>query len=177
MKKYLLLISVFFCCLHLQAQQIAELEENKPYSYNGLEYGFTITNERNREVRGEEYERYEIELYVTNNSGCIKLFPLRQTGAVLGSGNDEQNMVASFTCKNATGKRLTSKGGKVEAQPWYAPVRLAADLGNNNAPLVQALIGYGIRAGQTLSRRIIVIVPKGERPRVNVRVVFIPDFN
>ena len=47
------------------SQQIIDLEENSPYSYNGLEYGFYITNERSREVKGDDYDRYEVNLFVT----------------------------------------------------------------------------------------------------------------
>lgn len=161
--------------LFSNAQQVAELEENTPFTMNGLDYGFYVTNERNKEVKGEEYDRLEISIYVTNKSNCIKLLPLRfgQNGQLL----ENNNSLAEFTVKNATGKRLTSKGGKVEAQAWYTQVKLDYAVPTANGPsyIVNAQVGFAIRSGQTLSRKLIVIVPKGERPKVNVRTIYIPD--
>ncbi len=75
-KAYLFLAATIFMAPAF-AQQVVGLEENIPYSYNGLEYGFFISNESSKEVKGEDYERYELNLYVTNKSGCLKLIPFR----------------------------------------------------------------------------------------------------
>ena len=48
------------------SQQIVDLDESAPYEYNGFEYGFYISNERSKEVKGDDFERYEINLYITN---------------------------------------------------------------------------------------------------------------
>jgi hypothetical protein len=176
MKKINCFLFSLFMILSAPAQQIVDLQENQAHVNNGIEYGYYVTNEQSKEVKGEEYDRYELELYATNKSGCVKLFPLRNT--VLGSGTNENNLVANFTCKNATGKRLTAKTGKLEAQPWYANVVLpGATQSGNQTQTVQAMVGYALRNGQTITRKIIVIVPKGERPKINCRIVFIPDMN
>ena len=81
------ILCLFFACLgfaHLQAQQIVDLEENKPYSFNGLDYGFYIGNESSKAIKGEDFDRLELNLYVTNNNSCIKLIPFR-TGSSSGS--------------------------------------------------------------------------------------------
>jgi hypothetical protein len=175
MKISLLLALGITCITRLAAQQVVDLEENKPYTYNGLDYGFYVTNEGSKEVKGESYDRYELNLYVTNKSGCIKMFPLRlgQSGQL---NDNDGYVVAEFNCKNATGKRLTAKSGKVEATPWYSQVKVdPAQVSGTNNGMVNAQIGYAIKPGQTLTRRIIVIVPRGERPKLTCRIVYIPD--
>src|SRR5689334_24422053 len=91
------------------SQQIVDLEESAPYAYNGFEYGFYISNERSKEVKGDDYERYEVNLYVTNKSGCMKVIPFKNSSAK----PEEEIVVSEFNCKNATGKRLTAKSGKI----------------------------------------------------------------
>src|SRR6266508_1564244 len=111
MRKIILMASIMLIFFTSQSQQIVDLEENSPFTYNGLEYGFYITNERSKEVKGEDYDRYEVSLYVTNKSGCIKLIPFKTT--LIGKAQYEEVVVAEFNCKNATGKRLTAKTGKI----------------------------------------------------------------
>ena len=84
-------------------------------------------------------------------------------------------MIAEFNCLNATGKRLTAKKGTVTAKPWYSNVRVADELAKDKYKTVSAQIGYALRVGQTATNRIIVIVPKGERPKVNCRIIYLPD--
>ncbi len=177
MKKMPLLLVLLLAVMIAQSQQVADLDEGKPYSYNGIEYSYYISNERSREVKGEDYERYEINLTVTNNSGCIKLIPLKtswtnNSGST--SGQDDV-MIAEFNCLNATGKRLTSKKGTVSAKPWYTNVRVPDDSVKDKYKTVSAQVGYAIRNGQSVTTRIIVIVPKGERPKMNCRIIYLPD--
>mgnify|MGYP001770783391 CR=1 FL=1 len=172
MKK--LLICLLLCFFSVtDFCQVVDLQENTPYTYNGLEYGYYITNERSKEVKGDGYERYELNLYVTNKSGCIKIIPLK-TGIGQGSNDDDEIVIAEFNCRNATGKRLSSKSGKVNAKPWHTQVKLY-DEPTSKYKMVNAQVGYAIKNGQTYSNRIIVIVPKGERPKITCRVVYFPE--
>jgi hypothetical protein len=155
------------------SQEFVDLVENKPYESNGLEYGFYITNERTKEVKGDDYERYEVNLYLANKSGCTKLIPFRAGSA--GKTSEEEIVVAEFNCKNATGKRLTAKTGKISAKAWYSLVKLYDESQSSKYKLVNAQVGYAVRNGETLTTKIIVIVPKGERPRVGCRTVYLPD--
>jgi hypothetical protein len=158
-----------------QTQQVVDIGENSPYAYNGLEYGFYISNEKNKEVKGEDFERYEVVLYVTNKSGCMKLIPFRSNSS---NTNAEEVKVAEFNCRNATGKRLTSKSGAVNARIWYAQVKVPNDVKGEKEPaykFISALAGHAIRNGETISNKIIVIVPKGERPRINCRIIYLPE--
>lgn len=74
--------------------------------------------------------------------------------------------VAEFSCRNATGKRLTSKNGKVKAKPWFAQVKITDETQTSKYKFVKGQVGYAIKSGETITTKIIVIVPKGERPVV-----------
>ena len=175
MRKLLYLLVVLLIVFTASSQQIVNVEENTPYSYNGLEYGFYITNESSKEVKGEDYYRYELNLYVINKSGCLKLIPFKPTGISNTSGSNNEILLAEFNCINATGKRLTAKKGSVSAKPWYNSVRVPDETVKEKYRIVNAQIGYAISNGQTLANRIIVIVPKVERPKINCRIIYLPD--
>ncbi|MDP4263085.1 MAG: ABC transporter permease [Bacteroidota bacterium] len=176
MRKSAFLLAVLFLGKIGQAQQVVDLEEGKPYSYNGLEYGYYISNESSKEVKGEDYERYEINLTVTNTSGCLKLIPFKAGWNSSGSTSSEDNfMIAEFNCTNATGKRLTAKKGTVSAKPWYSNVRIPDESVKDKYKTINAQVGYALRNGQAATSRIIVLVPKGERPKLNCRVVYLPE--
>lgn len=173
--KTLTAVFVFLlACCTAKTQQVADLTEGQPYENNGLEYSFYITNEKNKEIKGEDFDRYEVEISVTNKSGCLRLIPLR-SGAVNNSNNEIQ--IAEFNCVNATGKRLTAKKGTVAAKPWYTNVRIPDETVKEKFRMVYAQAGYAIRDGQTISNKLIVIVPKGERPKFNCRMAYFPELN
>jgi hypothetical protein len=54
MKKSTSLLTILFIGLALHGQQVVDLEEGKSYAYNGLEYGYYISNESSKEVKGED---------------------------------------------------------------------------------------------------------------------------
>jgi uncharacterized protein YpmB len=173
MRMPVFIIVLIFIFSSAHSQQAVDLEENTPYLYNGLEFGYFITNEKSKEVKGEDYDRFELNLYVSNKSGGIKLFPFSGT-----SPHDEEEVViAEFSCRNATGKRLTSKNGKVNAKPWFTQVKVKDETPGSKSKyiFIDAQAGYAIRNGQTITNKIIVIVPKGERPKVSFRVVYYLD--
>jgi hypothetical protein len=171
--KNLAIISLLMISLGAYSQQVVDLQENTPYENNGIEYGYYISNESSREVKGEDFERYEINLYVTNKSGCIRLLPLR-TGSS-SSGNKDQVQVAEFNCTNATGKRLTAKKGAVAAKPWFTMVKIPDESTKEKSRIINAQAGYAIRSGETLTTRIIVIVPKDQKPTLNCRMIYLPE--
>ena len=175
MRKIFYLLVVLLIVFTASSQQVVNVEENTPYSYNGLEYGFYITNESSKEVKGEDYYRYELNLYVTNKSGCLKLIPFKPGGTSNTPGSNDEILLAEFNCINATGKRLTAKKGSVSAKPWYSNVRVPDETVKEKYRMVNVQAGYAIRNGQTLANRILVIVPKVERPKINCRIIYLPD--
>lgn len=170
----LMQVLLLFVGFSAGAQQVVNLEEGKAHSQNGLEYGYYITNEGSKEVKGEDYDRYELNLTVTNNSGCLKLIPFKP-GWNGSTKTEDAIMIAEFNCTNATGKRLTAKKGTVSARPWYSNVRIPDDAAKDKYKTVHAQVGYALSNGQTVSSRIIVIVPKGEKPKINCRIIYLPD--
>jgi hypothetical protein len=177
MRKAIFLVSLFLAVEMLHGQQVINLEEGKTFANNGLEYGFYISNERSKEVKGEDYERYEINLTVTNSSGCLKLIPFKAgwSGNTGSTKSEDDVMLAEFNCTNATGKRLTSKKGTVSARPWYTQVRVPDESAKDKFKTINAQAGYALRNGQTTTSHIIVIVPKGERPKINCRIIYLPE--
>lgn len=174
MRKIKIYLALTLFAIPALSQQIVDIEENSPYSYNGLEYGYYISNESSKEVKGDEYNRFELNIYVTNKSGCLKLLPFVSKGNSASSSTDEMQ-IAEFNCLNATGKRLTAKKGTVSAKTWYTNVKIPDEQVKEKYRLVNAEAGYAIRNGQTITTKIIVIVPKGERPKMNCRIIYFPE--
>lgn len=148
--------------------QVTDLGEKTPVTINGMEYGYVIKNEQTKEAKGEEYSRYEITLYAINKSGCTKLFANR-IGLFT---SDAPNLVATFNCLNANGKRLTSKSGSVRAREFYVSARVTE---NGKETTQQVKAGYIFRNGETLRDNIIVLVPLGERPRISCSINSLPE--
>lgn len=160
--------------INASSQQVVDLEEKNPYSYNGLEYGYYISNESSKEIKGEDFDRYELNLYVNNKSGCLKLIPFRADLSGNNGSNDEVQ-IAEFNCLNATGKRMTTKKGVVSAKPWYSNVKIHDGDAKDKFRMINAQVGYAISNGQTVFTKIIVIVPKGESPKINCRIIDFPE--
>ncbi|MGC4101539.1 hypothetical protein [Ferruginibacter sp.] len=166
-KTSFLTAAILFCSLCSFAQ-ITDLEEKKPETVDGMEYGYYIKNEQVKSVKEEEYNRFEITLYVTNKSGCTKLYTDRTS--VLSS--EQNNLLASFNCTNANGKRLTAKSGSVKARDFYINAKVQEN-GKDVTKAVKA--GYIFRNGETLKTNIIVLVPKDQRPVMQCTINTLPE--
>jgi len=148
--------------------QITEVDEKKPATVDGIEYGYYIKNEQTKSVKDEEYGRFEITLYATNKSGCTKIYTERTTKL----SSESSSLIAGFNCTNANGKRLTAKSGTVKAREFY----LNAKVQENGKEITKAVkAGYIFRNGETLKTNIIVLVPKGERPVIQCTVNNLPE--
>lgn len=172
MRKFIFLSLLTFYTAFLHSQQVVDLEENATYKYNELEYGFYISNEQSKEVKGEDYDRFELNLFVRNSSGCVKVIPFK---VGITQSSDEDITIAEFMCRNATGKRLTAKSGKILAKPWYTLVKINDEKATDKYKFVNAEAGHAIGNGQTLKTEIIVIVPKGERPKIACTIIYFPE--
>ena len=158
MKKLLLIVALIATTTLAKAQGSIELEEDKAVADNGLEYSYVIKNERTEET----YSRYEITLMVQNKSGCMIIYFKKDGDEVSSLFEGDPSAIARFECVNATGKRLTSKGGNVKAKPFKVPY-------TSNGTTVKVEGGYLLKNGSRASADIIVIVPKGEKPKFKVR--------
>ena len=163
----ILVLSAFFTYC---SAQLLDLEEKKPVSDNGIEYGYIIKNEQVKNAKGEEYSRFEITVYANNKSGCTRIFGDR--AFVLAEENP--NLMATFTCNNANGKRLTAKSGSVKAHEFYLNLKMQEN-GRDVTRSVKA--GYIFRNSEILKENMIVLVPKGERPVIQCIVNNPPELH
>lgn len=151
------------------AQQGYDLQPGKPQAVNGVEYGYEVRNEAEKNTNSGSSTRYQLTLYVTNRSGCTKYLWPRQTWL----GETDQDVLAEFDCINATGQRFTEKSNKVRATSFSIPIRQTtrgAD-GKDITRTVTTKVGHILREGQTASAQMTVIVPQGQEPKLRVRVV------
>lgn len=150
-------ITLLFFVQHSRAQ-MEDITEKKPVLVNGIEYGYTVRNEQTKEAKGEEFSRFEITLYATNKSGCTRLF----ANSTYSLSSEANNILATFDCTNANGKRLTSKTGTVRARDFNVSVKVKNKDDKEVSQSVKA--GYIFRDGETLRSNIIVLVPLGQKP-------------
>ena len=166
-KSSLFLIGMLMVFSTLTAQ-LADLEEKKPVMINGVEYGYIIKNEQTKSNKGEEYARFEITLYASNMSGCTKLFADRNATF----STDDPNLLVTFNCSNANGKRLTAKSGTIKAKDFNVNAKVKEGDKEVNR-WVKA--GYIFRNGETLKTNIIVLVPLNQRPVINCSLNYLPE--
>ena len=164
MVKRISFFAILFVLAMFANAQVTPLEEKKPETVNGIEFGWYVRNEQEKTVKDEEYSRFEITFYATNKSVCSKLF-LDRPGLL--SSSESAAAIASYSCLNANGKRFTSKGGTVKAKEFYVNVKVKE---NDKDVTRSAKAGYIFRNGETISNNIIVLVPKGERPKVQCMI-------
>jgi hypothetical protein len=149
------------------------LTENEPSLQDGMEVGYSILNEQTRTSRKEEVGRFEVTVYMTNRSGCPKIVLNNENiGRVFGSGVTDPAIFAIFDCLNATGRRLTSRNAQLRAPQFFIPyqVRDTNAEGRSITRTENAQAGFILRNGETISTTFIVIVPDGERPRMQCRI-------
>jgi hypothetical protein len=156
------LVSVFFA-LNAKAQLI-DLEEKQVVTQNGFEYGYLINNEQTKSVKGDQYSRYEITLFITNKTGCTKLITDKEKFSI---SEVDPNKLAFFDCLNATGKRFTTKRASVDAKDFF--VRTKIKIGDKEETK-SVKVGYIFRNGETVRNNIVVIVPLNERPKITCNI-------
>lgn len=166
-RKYYFLLMLTILSSGLAFAQVTTIEEKKPALVDGVEYGYIVKNEQTKNAKGEEYGRFEITLYATNKSGCTKLFSDRPA-----SYSQDANLLATFNCINANGKRLTAKSGVVKARDFNVSVKMKEGDKEVNR-WVKA--GYMFRNGETVKTNIIVLVPLNERPVINCSLNSLPE--
>lgn len=177
MKKNIFLFFVGFTFITLNAQLPVDVFSDKPAVIDDIEYGYIINNESTKAVAGKDMGRFEVTLYAKNTSNCLKLFLFEKKNFFSSnSSTSAENDLARFDCINATGQRLTSKGGTIEARPFYtnAKVPIKGSDGKTVTQDIKVQIGYALRPGESISKSLIFIVPLGEKLKVQVRAIYNP---
>lgn len=162
------LIVFLFCSICLPpgatAQAFHPLREGTDLPIDGFNLRYDITNARSTSYRGANYERYEIPVSLTKTEApFFHIFD--RSGDVQPL---EQDKLAKFTCLNAVGIRLTSLNTTIPLPILYTKV-----IQVDQEPIEQLPVGYGMQVGESLTSRIIVIVPEGEAPHLKA-ALFIP---
>ncbi|HOZ77789.1 MAG TPA: hypothetical protein PLY34_07320 [Ferruginibacter sp.] len=156
---------IVFLSLQSMAQTF-DLEEKATFTENGFEYGYIIKNEQTKKAGDEEFSRYEITFFIINKSSCNKIY--RQ-----GTGSNSYNvpnLLATFNCRNANGKRLTSKSGNVRARDFYITIKKKKEGDEKKEVTESVKAGFIFRNGETLRDNVIVLVPLGEKPQIQCTV-------
>jgi len=139
------------------SQSFHPLQEGNDFSVDGFTLRYDITNARSTAYRGANYERYEIQVSLTKTEApFFRIFEKSGDGQML-----DQDKLAEFTCLNAVGIRLTALNTTLPMPILYTKV-----IQTDQDPIEQLAIGYGMHTGESLTGRIIVIVPEGETPEM-----------
>ncbi len=157
-----------FCSIGLPPDAVSQafhpLREGTDLAIDGFNLRYDITNARSTSYRGANYERYEIQVSLTKTEApFFHIFDK--------SGNVqplEQDKLAEFTCLNAVGIRLTALNTTLPLPLLYTKV-----IQLDQEPIEQLPVGVGMQIGESLTNRIIVIVPEGEAPEMKA-AVFLP---
>lgn len=166
----ILMLSMLVLSFLSKAQQSKPILEDRPLLSDGIEYGYSIKNVNVREVSNKDFSRYEVTLYVTNKSECSRVILFGQN---MNQFESEISSLARFDCINATGARLTSKGGELYAKPMFvvAKVRTKDDKGKSIFENQRVQVGYYLGVGETVEETVIFIVPLNSKPDIKVRTV------
>lgn len=156
-------LAFILCSFNTKAQ--TSLTEGQLEVINNVEYGYVITNVQSK----EDYERYEVKFFV-NNRGCTRYLPMKQT---VSFSEKAQNILADFTCTNATGKRFTSKSRTLYLTDWNYTIQNDIDGKGLIGKKIQ--IGYYFRKDDAIGATEIILTPKGEKPQIRVFAPVLPD--
>jgi hypothetical protein len=172
-KKLMMLLLATGMSMSLYAQNVLTLSENEPSMFDGLECGFSIRNEQTVDIGKENFQRYAVTVYMTNKSGCPKIVLMNDAIRNTSPGQTDPGVFAIFDCLNATGRRLTARTGFVRGSQFFVPNRIT-ERGSDGKTITRTeniQAGFILRNGETITNDFIVIVPEGERPRIQSRVV------
>lgn len=136
---------------------------------DGIEYGFTITNAREKAVGDKgNYSRFEVDLYATNKGACPRIIPVND-----GNLDNAELVFSRFDCTNATGYRLTAKNATLALPGFFQPVKVlvTGQSGKTQFGIQRLMTGFGIRPWETVRKRVIFIVPLNEQPQIRVSVL------
>ena len=161
------------CCMFFSitafAQQSFAVNESNPATAEGLQFGYNIVTEKEKEVGDKgNFSRFSLNFFITNVGAEAKMLLYKPGFNLL--GNDVSPTIVQFKCLNATGARLTSKEVTLQAKPCSIMASVedkdcSSGKVTQNKRMVQ--VGYWIKPGETISARTIVIVPLNEKPDVN----------
>ena len=170
-KKFFIAILLLIINCKLSAQSSYVVTDKAPLTLNGLVMGYNIRSQEVKEVGDKgNFSRYALTFYVSNPTTESKIILYKEGWNPLGNISDQ---IAQFNCLNATGARLTSKQVIISAPPCEVLAKVKDQDHPSTKPADSRFvqIGFWIKAGQTITADVIMIVPLNEQP--NVEVVYL----
>jgi hypothetical protein len=155
-------------------QQFIPITDSAPALVNGLQAGYIITGESEKEVgKKGNFSRFKVRFYITNTTGETRVLRDRE----LAHPNQSGALLVRFTCLNATGARLTSTECSLSAAPFNGEQWVdGKDPRGNNVRIKKVIdLGYGIRPGESISTNTVMIVPLDQRPQITA--IFSPSIS
>ena len=151
----------------LQAQQ---LKDGVPVEMNGLEVTFRVVAKESITVNDAAFDRYKVVASVKNISG--KSFNIRLRSYPDLAGINAGKLV-EVNCLNATGARLTAKKLDIAMTTHFVNVsyNCTGKDGKITATTLPVPVGYFLDEGQSAESNGIFIVPAGQEPQVNARLL------
>lgn len=170
--KQLFTIISFLFSFTAQAQEYFDISENEPLLINGVEYTYVIANQSTV----QEYNRFEIVATATNKSGCQLIYINRRDLQSWFEGDPAA--IARFDCINANGKRLTSKGANLRADPFFVPFTRFEKQADGKSRAINQNIrgGYILANGHKVTEKFIVLTNEG-KPQFKVRTQRFTDLS
>ena len=175
MKKLLLFLLILVSNLSSFSQSAIEIEDATSTEYQGFEYGYSIDRKTGWKafISRKEYEEYIVTFFVKNSTN-------RNYSSFMYSSGKKVicDYLAEFNCVNSIEKRngLVSMiiYGKAKTVPHSEKEYQTSYY--NSVPFVfsknvdkEALVGYTLATGETVSATVTVIVPKGEKMQMRVK--------
>lgn len=164
-------ITLFFALsFEAKAQAAFPLDEGEAQFKNNVEVSYRIMNHRERSVgKKGTYERYEVAI-VFRNKGAEGINVRFSGGETDEELNKQQYRIARVECTNATGYRMTSKFQEVfpEEHLYRITHYVQEEDDEGQRKIVKRTenltVGYHFTVGEVREVRMVVIVPKGEKP-------------
>ena len=170
-KKFFIAILLLIINCKLSAQSSYVVTDKAPLTLNGLVMGYNIRSQEVKEVGDKgNFSRYALTFYVSNPTTESKIILYKEGWNPLGNISDQ---IAQFNCLNATGARLTSKQVIISAPPCEVLAKVKDQDHPSTKPADSRFVQicFWIKAGQTITADVIMIVPLNEQP--NVEVVYL----
>ena len=152
------------------SQQTINVTDAAPVTYNGLQAGYTLETEEEKEVgKKGDFSRFKIHFFLTNTSAeAVIMYRRPNFGGHFGSAS---NNIAQFNCLNATGARLTNKMVNISLKDCSIEAMVTQrDCATGKDVQVSQMvnIGYWIKPGETINVTTPMIVPLNEKPNMTV---------
>ena len=157
------------------AQVPAEFKEGQPLMIEGVEFIYTVGVEEVKTLDGSQYSFFTLDWYITNKGKFSKIFLLERDKIVESPEFDmsKKAYLGKIHIINGLQLETTAKFCVISAEPNMEILAYSKMLIGNKKKM---LPGFNLQSGQTISQKIQVAVPKGQRPVVSLQPFISPFY-